>query len=81
MYVCCFVGLLECVRTCKCRWLKTGEGIEANNTLDGVQWLPVKGWKARESKREIFELVELDVEWRYLGMIQNGHGDVCRQYG
>jgi hypothetical protein len=42
-----------------------------------VQWLPVKGWKARESiKREYFELVDLDVEWRYLGMIQNGHGDV-----
>jgi hypothetical protein len=28
--------------------------------------------------RENFELVDLDVEWRYLvpGMIQNGHGDV-----
>ena len=30
----------------------------------------------REHKREFFELVDLDVEWRYLGMIQNGHGDV-----
>jgi hypothetical protein len=49
-----------------------------SNTLDGVQWLPVKGWKACESKREKFEVVDLDVEWRYryLGMIQNGHGDV-----
>jgi hypothetical protein len=26
--------------------------------------------------RENFELVDLDVEWRYVGMIQNGHGDV-----
>jgi hypothetical protein len=59
----------------KCRWIKTGEGIEESNTLDDVQWLPVKGWKARESKRENFELVDLDVEWRYLGMIQNEH--VC----
>jgi hypothetical protein len=41
-----------------------------------VQWLSVKGWKARESRRENFELVDLDVEGRYLGMIQNGHGDV-----
>jgi hypothetical protein len=41
-----------------------------------AQWLPVQGWKARASARENFEIVDLDVEWRYLGMIQNGLGDV-----
>jgi hypothetical protein len=68
MYVvlCGFTGMRT--NLSKCRWLKTGEGIclEERNTLDGVQWLPVKGWKARESKRKNFELVDLDVEWRYL---------------
>jgi hypothetical protein len=49
MLFCGFTGMRA--NLSKCRWLKTGEGVEENNTLDGVQWLPVKGWKARESKR------------------------------
>jgi hypothetical protein len=60
MLFCGFTGMRA--NLSKCRWLKTGEGVEENNTLDGVQWLPVKGWKACESKRENFELVDLDVE-------------------
>ena len=74
MLFCGFTGMRA--NLSKCRWLKTGEGVGDSKKLDGVQWLPVKGWKARESKREDFELVDLDVEWRYLGMVQNGHGDV-----
>jgi len=52
MLFCGFTGMRA--NLSKCRWLKTGEGVEENNTLDGVQWLPVKGWRARESKREFF---------------------------
>jgi hypothetical protein len=68
MLFCGFTGMRTNLSKCIDRWLKTGEGIclEESNTLDGVQWLPVKGWKARESKRENFELVDSDVEWRYL---------------
>ena len=57
MLFCGFTGMRA--NLSKCRWLKTGEGVGDSKKLDGVQWLPVKGWKARESKREDFELVDL----------------------
>jgi hypothetical protein len=65
----------------ECRWRKTGERLGDDNKLAGVQCLRAKGWKAHETResereRENFELVDLDAEWRYLGVIQNGHGDV-----
>ena len=48
MLFCGFTGMRA--NLSKCRWLKTGEGVEENNTLDGVRWLPVKGWKAQRGQ-------------------------------
>jgi hypothetical protein len=74
MLFCGFTGMRA--NLSKCRWMVAG-GLNVNGkVLDGVQWvLSSKRWEAVEGKQAPFELVSLEEEWRYLGMIQNGLGE------
>ena len=60
----------------KTRWLTLNGAVKEGKGIYGRQWLPDGQWGTVAGPDELVESFGAEEYWRYLGMIQNGDGDI-----
>ena len=60
----------------KTRWLSLNGAVTEGGGIYGRQWLPEGQWGAVAGRDEMMKSFGAEEYWRYLGMVQNGDGEI-----